>query len=100
MDEEESIKQKKATEHQKMVEAKNREEQLKATLRSVLEEDAYNRIINVKLANSQLFLMTAQNLLAIYKRIGRRIKDKELLTILLRLKEENEKETSITFERK
>ena len=100
MDEEDSIKQKKTSEHHRMLEAKKQEEQLKATLRSVLEDDAYHRILNVKLANSQLFLMAAQHSLAIYKRIGRRIKDKELLTILLRLKEGSEKETSITFERK
>ena len=100
MDEEETIKQKKVSKHQKMLEAKKAEERLKSTLRLVLEDTAYDRIMNVKLANNQLFLMAAQNLLAIYKRIGRRINDTELLTVLLRLKEGSEKETSITFERK
>ena len=80
--------------------SKKAEEQLKATLRVVLEEDAYNRITNVKLANAQLFLAAAQHILNIYKRIERKITDAELLTILRRLKEGSEKETKISFERK
>ncbi len=98
--EEEQVKKKKRSEQQHLMEARKAEEQLKATLRVVLEEDAYNRITNVKLANAELFLSAAQHIVSIYKRIGRKIKDEELLSILRRIKEGSEKETKISFERK
>ncbi|MBS3068630.1 hypothetical protein J4450_08035 [Candidatus Micrarchaeota archaeon] len=94
------VRKKKHAEQQRLMEARKAEEQLKTTLRIVLEEAAYNRITNVKLANPQLFLAAAQNILGIYKRIERKITDNELLTLLRRLKESNEKETKISFERK
>lgn len=100
MEAEDSTRKKKMAERQKEVEAKKAEEQLKATLRLMLEDDAYDRLSNVRLANQQLFLAAAQNIVAIYKRIGRKIRDHELLTILVRIKEGSEKKTSITFERK
>ncbi len=97
---EENLKKKRIAERQKIMEQKKAEEQLKATLRVVLEDDAYDRITNVQLANQELFLVAAQHILAIYKRIGRKIRDHELLTVLMRLKEGREKRTNITFERK
>lgn len=95
-----SIKKKKMGEQQQLAEARKAEEQLKATLRMMLDVAAYDRITNVKLANQQLFLVTAQNILTIYKRIGRKISDEELLQILQQLKNRTERKTSITFERK
>ena len=95
-----SIKKKKMGEQQQLIEARKAEEQLKATLRMMLDVAAYDRITNVKLANQQLFLVTAQNILTIYKRIGRKISDEELLQILQQLKNRTERKTSITFERK
>lgn len=98
--EEEGIRRRKMSEQQRLAEAKKAEEQLKATLRVVLDENAYDRLTNVKLANAQLFLAAAQHVLAAYKRIGRKIKDEELLAILRRIKTGTEKQTRISFERK
>ncbi|MDO8553290.1 MAG: DNA-binding protein [Candidatus Micrarchaeota archaeon] len=81
-------------------ERKKVEEQLKTTLRVVLEDDAYQRLMNVKLANSQLFLGASQHIVALFKRFGRKLNDKEALMILKKLKEGEEKETKITFNRK
>ena len=98
--EEHKIRNKKRLEQQRLSEARKAEEQLKATLRVVLEEDAYNRITNVKLANAELFLNAAQHIVMLYKRFGRKINDNELLMVLRRMKEGSEKQTKISFERK
>ena len=94
------IRKKKHSEQKKMAEARKVEEQLKAALRVALENEAYDRIINVKIANTQLFLVAAQNVLSLYKRLGRKINDNELLFMLHKIKEQNEKEVAIKFERK
>ena len=99
MDEEEEIKRKKAEEYQKMSEAKKIEDQLKGALRIALDDSAYERLMNVQLANKQTYLIAAQNIVAIYKKVGRKITEDELLTLLRRIKGE-EKEGEIRFERK
>jgi len=98
MDEEE-IKKKKLEEYKKASEAKKAEEQIKSVLRTALEPSAYDRLMNVQLANQQLYLVAVQNIVAIYKKIGRKITDEELLILLKRIKGE-EKEGEIRFERK
>jgi len=92
-------RKKKLEEQQKQAaEAKQAEEHLKSTLRVVLDESAYGRMMNVKLAKPQLFLLAAQNVLALYKRAGRKITESELVFVLQRLRET--KESGITFHRK
>ena len=98
MDEEE-IKKKKLEEYKKASEAKKVEEQIRGVLRVALELSAYDRLMNVQLANQQLYLVAVQNIVAIYKKIGRKITDDELLMLLKRIKGE-EKEGEIRFERK
>ena len=85
---------------QQTEERKKTEEQLKTTLRVVLEDGAYQRLMNVKLVNSQLFLTASQHLVALFKRFGRKLNDAEVLLVLRKLKEGEEKETKITFNRK
>lgn len=85
---------------QKKSEAKKAQEQLKTTLRLALDEQAYDRIMNIAAVNKELYLTAAQNVLMFFKRAGRRITDAELLSLLRALKERGEKETSITFSRK
>lgn len=92
-DEEEEIKKKR-------LEAKRVQERLKATLRAGLEEDAYERLMNVSIANKEMYLVAAKNVLMLYKRMGRRITDGELLTLLRAIKGQTEKETKITFHKK
>ncbi len=82
------------------LEAKKAEEQLKAALRVALTDEAYERMMNVSLANKELYLMTAKNALMLYKRMGRRISEAELLSLLRAIKAQTEKETKITFHKK
>jgi DNA-binding TFAR19-related protein (PDSD5 family) len=84
----------------KKLEAKKAQEQLKATLRVALDEPAYERLMNVAVANEELYLTAAKNLLVFYKRAGRRIKESELLSLLRAIKEQNETKTTITFHKK
>lgn len=81
-------------------ESKKAEEQLKATLRMALEEGAYDRLMNVSVANKELYLEASKNALMFFKRAGRRITDSEILSLLRALKERDAKETSITFQKK
>jgi DNA-binding TFAR19-related protein (PDSD5 family) len=84
----------------KRLEARNAEEQIKATLRIALDEDAYGRMMNVSHANRELFITAARHVLAVYKRAGRKLTESELLAVLKAVKGQTEKETSITFHTK
>ena len=84
----------------KKLESKKTEEQLKATLRMALEESAYDRLMNVSVANRELFLETSRNILVFFKRAGRKVTESELLSLLRALKERDEKKTSIKFHKK
>jgi len=65
-----------------------------------LDEQAYARLVNVAVANKELYLTAAKNALMAYKRMGRKIKDAELLTLLRAIKEQTETKTTITFHKK
>ena len=93
----EEIKKRKV---QQVEERKKIEEKLKTTLRAVLEDDAYQRLMNVRLANQQMFMAASQHIIAIFKKFGRKLTEREIIMILIKLKESEEKETKITFARK
>lgn len=93
MGEEEDIKKKR-------LEAKKIQEQLKSTLRVALDEDAYERLMNVSVVNKDLYLVAAKNALMFYKKAGRRLRDDEILALLRAIKGQTEKETTITFHKK
>jgi DNA-binding TFAR19-related protein (PDSD5 family) len=84
----------------KKLETKKIEEQLKSTLRIALDEAAYDRLMNVSLANNELYLTAAKNVLMLHKRVERRLTEKELLMLLKKIKEQTETKSSITFHRK
>lgn len=84
----------------KRLEARAAQDQLKTTLRSALVEPAYERLMNVSVANKELYLSAAKNVLMFYKRAGRRIKEDELLVLLRAIKEQTETKTTITFHKK
>lgn len=92
----EQIRKKKLEDMQKKQEA---DEQIKAMLRAILDEEAYDRMINVKIANPELYAKAAQGCLSIYQRLGRKLGNKEVLFLLRRIKG-GEEERRITFERK
>ncbi|MBI5228200.1 hypothetical protein HY988_06430 [Candidatus Micrarchaeota archaeon] len=83
---------------ERAAEAKNAEAQLKSVLRSALEEPAYERLMNVAIANKELYTNTAKQLLMAYQRIGRKIKEEEVIMVLKKINEPVE--TRITFHKK
>ncbi len=85
----------------KKLDAKKAQEQLKSALRSALEEAAYERLMNVAVANKEVYLNAAQSALMFYKRTGgRKITESEILALLKAIKEQNETKTTITFHKK
>ncbi|HIE53906.1 MAG TPA: hypothetical protein EYP90_01780 [Chromatiaceae bacterium] len=101
MDEEETeFKKRRQAELEKMAEAKKAQEQLKGALRNVLDEGAYNRIMNVAVANKELYLVAAKQVLMLSKRVGRKLTEEELLALLRAIKEQTTTETKITFHKK
>lgn len=84
----------------KKLEAKKAQEQLKATLRVALDEEAYSRIMNVAVVNEDVYLTAAKNVLMYFKQAGRKMTETELLSLLRAIKDQNEKKTTITFHKK
>jgi DNA-binding TFAR19-related protein (PDSD5 family) len=82
------------------LDARKAQEQLKATLRGALDEAAYLRLMNVAVANSEIYLTAAKNVLMFHKRAGRKITETELLSLLRAIREQNETKTTITFHKK
>lgn len=79
---------------------KAQEQKLKAAMRMALDEEAYERLMNVSISNKEMYLVAAKNLLMLYKRMGRKINEGELLSLLRAIKGQTEKETKITFHKK
>lgn len=94
------LRQKKQQEMQKQAEAKKIEEQLKTALRMALEERAYDRLINIAAVNKELYLIAAKQLVVAFKRMGRKITEDELMTLLRAIKEQTTTETKIRFHKK
>jgi DNA-binding TFAR19-related protein (PDSD5 family) len=84
----------------RLMDAKRAEAQLKSSLRMTLEEDAYARMMNISHANKELFVGAAKALIGLYRRAGRKLKDEEVVRVLMAIRKENEQKTNITFHRK
>ncbi|MDD5337154.1 MAG: DNA-binding protein [Candidatus ainarchaeum sp.] len=96
MDELENARAKRLKE---MQEAQKEDEQIRAAMRAMLDENGYNRMMNVRLASPELYAQAVQGCASVYQRLGRKLGEREILLILKRLKG-GERETKITFERK
>ena len=81
-------------------EVKKAEEKLKNALRTVLTEEAHDRMTNIKIANQELYFAAAQHVISIYNDINRKVTDVELRHILKTILSKRERKTSITFDRK
>jgi DNA-binding TFAR19-related protein (PDSD5 family) len=84
----------------KRLEARQAEEQIKASLRIALVEGAYERMVNVSHVNRELFITASRHVLAVYKRAGRQLTENELLAVLRAVRGQTENETKITFHKK
>lgn len=75
------------------------EEEIKTTLRTILDETAYGRMMNIRIATPAFYMNAAEGCVSVYQRVKRKLNDNELLLILKRLKGAETK-TKITFARK
>ncbi len=60
--------------------------QLRATLKTILTKEAFERLERVKMANPELYSKAVQAVLYLYQSKGQKIDEKTLLTILKRLR--------------
>lgn len=100
MEEEEALRKKRLAEKQKERESKQMEDQLKTMLRQMLDTSGYERMMNVKLSNEELYVTAAKNLMGAFHKLGRTISDSEVLYVLNAIKQRTQRETKITFDRK
>ena len=84
------------SEEERLLEARRMESQLKAALRLCLTPEAYERLMNVRLAKPELYAAASRQILAYAKKSGRRLGDSEVLA-LLKMMRGNERETKIVF---
>lgn len=70
-------------EDEKNIEA---EENLKKTLRLALTPEAYSRLINVSIANPELFKLASNTIINMFVRYGKKINEEQLIQILKKLK--------------
>ena len=86
---------------EKILAAQQAELQLKKMLSVVLEENAYSRLMNVRLSNQELYLKVANAVVHYYQKVRRRITEKELITIInMNLAVSKQPETKIHIRRK
>ena len=92
----EDARKEKLGQYQQELEANKKEGQIKGMLRIALSEDGYARLMNVKLANAQLYAIASNQIFTLYQKAGRKITEKELIALLKAIKG-RERETKITF---
>ena len=78
--------------------AQETEKKIRAVLMQVLESPAYERIMNVKLANPDLYANTANAVVYYYQRVKRKLTEQELMTLLAA--QTTKKEGEIQIKRK
>ncbi len=109
MDDYEEIRRRKLEEYQRRLQEKAEEEselaarqaQIDAIISAVLEPDARSRLANVRLANPKLAEKVIATLVYLYQagRLTRKVTDKELKAILLKLSQ-SKRDTNIKILRK
>jgi len=81
--------------------AQEAELKLKRIMSIVLEPDAYDRLMNVRLSNQELYLNVANACIHLYQKKKKKITEKELLTIInMNLAVHRQPETKIHIRRK
>ena len=92
----EDARKQKVEQYQQEMEAKKKEEQLKGMLRIALTEEAYDRLMNVRLVNPQLYAIASNQVFSLYQKAGRKLKEKEVVALLKAIRG-TPRETKITF---
>ena len=83
------------------MEMMQREMQLRDALKKILDDRAFERLANIRLANKELYYQIAQMIIYAYQQgqIQGKLSEEVLLKLVGRIKS-GEKETNITFKRK
>jgi len=78
--------------------AQQAEAQLRGLLREVLEPSAYERFMNVRLSNPELYMKVSQMLVQLHmqKQLSGQVGEKELRALLAKLTERREPEFKIS----
>lgn len=86
--------------YEQMQQAAAQEAELKAVMRRVLAPEAYERVMNVKISNPQLYgqLVSAIAYLVQTGRIDKQLSEEQIVQLLKRMTEK--RETKIEFKRK
>ena len=92
----EEARNKKMEQYQQELEEKKKEEKVKGLLRMTLSTEAYERLMNVRIGKPQFYAMARNQIFNLYQKAGRKLNEKELLSLLKALKGQ-QKETKITF---
>ena len=85
----------------KQIEAYQKESQLRDVLRQILDSKAFERLMNIRLANRELYLQIAQMVVYAYQggQIRGKVSEEVLLNLISRIKG-GESQPSITIKRK
>lgn len=96
----EEMRRKKQEEAENASREQKAKEQLRSALRAALDDDAYDRMMNISVANQEFYIAVARQVVQAYRQTGRQLTEDELLRILRAIKGQNEKQTNITFMKK
>ncbi len=96
----EEIRKKRQQEAEKAAQERKAKDQLKGALRVALDDAAYDRMMNISVANQDFYFAVARQVVSRYRKTGRSLTEGELLRILRAVKEQTDKKTNITFFKK
>ena len=86
---------------QELQKAQEAELQLKKILTVIMEPSAYDRLMNVRLSNKELYFKVANSLIQFYRKTQRRLTEKELITVInMNLAASRQPESKIHIRRK
>jgi len=95
------VNEEEAARMQELQKAQEAELQLKKILTVILDPPAYERLMNVRISNRELYFKVANGLIHLYKKTQRRMTEKELLTVInMNLAASKQPETKIHIRRK
>ena len=90
-----------AAQLQELQKAQEAELQLKKILSVILDQQAYQRLMNVRISNKELYFKVSNSMINLYKKTQRRMTERELITVInMNLAASKQPETKIHIRRK
>jgi len=75
--------------------AQQQEAMIKVAMSRLLDGPAYERLMNVRMANPELYVKVVNSIVHMARRVGRKLAERELLTLLASLTEHRESDIKI-----